>query len=248
MRFETRSSGPSPLSHNGKHTSHMNEPATTESTRTHFICGERAVLPARLVEAARVLAVPSTVQPYEIQAEPVCTLEEHVVGAHWGFVRDLDGPNTGSVWTPWTAGRGPDAVVVLPDCAAVSGDAEPCGEFAAHPGAHSWELRDRPEDPPKVQRAEKGKSRVRVRPRRLRQEPESVTWAREKAGLTKRALADLVGISEQLMGEIESGWRSATPANLRKIAGALNCPLVSVERKRPQNSQPTSTTTKASST
>lgn len=75
-------------------------------------------------------------------------------------------------------------------------------------------------------------SRTRTRPRRLHQEPEAVTWAREKAGLTKRALADLVGISEQLMGEIESGWRSATPVNLRKIADALNCPLVALERKR----------------
>jgi transcriptional regulator with XRE-family HTH domain len=74
--------------------------------------------------------------------------------------------------------------------------------------------------------------RSRSRPRRLYQEPEAVTWAREKSGLTKRALADLVGISEQLMGEIESGWRSATPANLVKIAEALNCPIVVLERKR----------------
>lgn len=59
-----------------------------------------------------------------------------------------------------------------------------------------------------------------------------MTWAREKAGLTKRALASRIGISEQLMGEIESGWRSATPANLMKIAAALNCPLVVLERKR----------------
>jgi hypothetical protein len=34
------------------------------------------------------------------------------------------------------------------------------------------------------------------------------------------------------MGEIESGWRSATPANLIKIAGALNCPIVALECKR----------------
>ncbi|WNI16437.1 helix-turn-helix domain-containing protein [Actinacidiphila sp. ITFR-21] len=74
--------------------------------------------------------------------------------------------------------------------------------------------------------------RSRTRPSRLRQEPEAVTWAREKAGLTKRALADQIGISEQLMGEIESGWRSATPANLVKIAEALNCPIVVLERKR----------------
>ncbi|MEC3996086.1 helix-turn-helix transcriptional regulator [Actinacidiphila sp. DG2A-62] len=74
--------------------------------------------------------------------------------------------------------------------------------------------------------------RTRTAPRRLHQEPEVVRWAREKAGLTKRALAETIGISEQLMGEIESGWRSATPANLKKIADALNCPLVALERKR----------------
>jgi transcriptional regulator with XRE-family HTH domain len=74
--------------------------------------------------------------------------------------------------------------------------------------------------------------RERRRPSRLRQEPEAVTWAREKAGLTKRELAGRVGISEKLMGEIESGWRSATPANLIRIAAALNCPLVVLERKR----------------
>ena len=75
--------------------------------------------------------------------------------------------------------------------------------------------------------------RKRVRPRRLNQEPEAVAWARRKSGLTKRQLAALVGISEQLMGEIESGWRSATPANLLKIAAALNCPVVFLERKVP---------------
>jgi hypothetical protein len=34
------------------------------------------------------------------------------------------------------------------------------------------------------------------------------------------------------MDEIESGLRSATPANLIKFAAALNCPIVVVERKR----------------
>lgn len=76
-------------------------------------------------------------------------------------------------------------------------------------------------------------TRGRVRPRVLDHEPEAVTWARKKAGLTKRDLARAVGVSEQLMGEIESGWRNATPANLRKIADALNCPLVVLERKTP---------------
>lgn len=74
--------------------------------------------------------------------------------------------------------------------------------------------------------------RVRSAPRILHQEPQAVTWAREKAGLTKRALAARLGISEQLMGEIESGWRSATPVNLARIAKVLNCPVVALERKR----------------
>jgi transcriptional regulator with XRE-family HTH domain len=75
-------------------------------------------------------------------------------------------------------------------------------------------------------------SRTRTRPRALDHEPEAITWARKKAGLTKRALAREIGVSEQLIGEIESGWRNATPANLVKIAKALNCPVVSLERKR----------------
>jgi transcriptional regulator with XRE-family HTH domain len=66
----------------------------------------------------------------------------------------------------------------------------------------------------------------------LYQEPEAIGWARQKAGLTKRALATRVGISEQLMGEIESGWRNAPPARLAQIAEALNCPVVFLERKQ----------------
>ena len=75
-------------------------------------------------------------------------------------------------------------------------------------------------------------SRKRTRPSTLDHEPEAVTWARKKAGLTKRALAKMIGISEQLVNEIESGWRNATPANLAKLADALNCPTVVLERKR----------------
>lgn len=82
--------------------------------------------------------------------------------------------------------------------------------------------------------------RKRQRPRKLHQEPEALTWAREKCGLTKRALAHLIGISEQLMGEMESGWRSATPANLARISGVLNCPPVFLERKRCDTARPPS--------
>lgn len=73
--------------------------------------------------------------------------------------------------------------------------------------------------------------RTRTRPRRLDHEPVAVTWARKQAGLTKRALARAIGVSEQLIGEIESGWRNATPANISKIAEVLNCPRVVLQRK-----------------
>ena len=72
----------------------------------------------------------------------------------------------------------------------------------------------------------------RRRPRKLHHEPSAVTWAREKAGPTKRALAEQVGISPQSMGEIESGRRSATPGRPGRIAEVLNRPVVVLERKR----------------
>ncbi|MFF5655281.1 helix-turn-helix transcriptional regulator [[Kitasatospora] papulosa] len=53
--------------------------------------------------------------------------------------------------------------------------------------------------------------------------PKSVTDARLRAGLTKRALAAACGFSEQLMGDIEAGRRNATPDKLRKIAATLKC-------------------------
>lgn len=68
----------------------------------------------------------------------------------------------------------------------------------------------------------------------MRHAPEAVTYARENAGLTKRALAEAMGISEQLMNDIEAGRRNATPANLQKLAQILNCPKVVLEAKHPQ--------------
>jgi len=62
--------------------------------------------------------------------------------------------------------------------------------------------------------------------------PKAVTYAREKAGLTKRALAETCGFSEQLLCDIEAGRRNATPAKLQDIARALNCPVVVLEAKR----------------
>jgi transcriptional regulator with XRE-family HTH domain len=66
----------------------------------------------------------------------------------------------------------------------------------------------------------------------LDHEPAAVTYAREQAGLSKTRLAELCGVSLSLISEIESGTRNATPAMLNKIAHALNCPRVVLERKR----------------
>lgn len=74
---------------------------------------------------------------------------------------------------------------------------------------------------------------LRTRPKSpLDHEPEAVTYAREKSGLTKTALAETLGVSLSLISEIESGTRNATPQLLTQMAQALNCPLVVLERKR----------------
>lgn len=66
----------------------------------------------------------------------------------------------------------------------------------------------------------------------LDHEPEAVTYARKKAGLSKTALAQRLGVSLSLISQIESGDRNATPAMLLRMAAALNCPTVVLERKR----------------
>lgn len=66
----------------------------------------------------------------------------------------------------------------------------------------------------------------------LDHEPEAVTYARERAGLTRAELARRCGVSAGLISEIEKGTRNATPQMLIKLAEALNCPRVVLERKR----------------
>lgn len=66
----------------------------------------------------------------------------------------------------------------------------------------------------------------------LTHDPESVRWARESVGFTQVKLAREVGISYQLMNDIEHGRRNATPAVLNRLAVALNCPRSVLERKR----------------
>jgi transcriptional regulator with XRE-family HTH domain len=76
-------------------------------------------------------------------------------------------------------------------------------------------------------------SAFRNRPRDpLDHEPAAVTFAREKAGLSKTQLAKACDVSVSLISEIEAGSRNATPAMLNRLALALNCPRVVLVRKQ----------------
>lgn len=120
------------------------EGAPLTPPETPVVCGERVGLPAALVAAARRLAPQGGTQPEDVQRELRCTLERHVVGDHHAFVLELPGPAAGAVWARWIRGHRPATVVVLPDCSATGPPprSEPCAEFAAHPGLHTWQLHD----------------------------------------------------------------------------------------------------------
>jgi transcriptional regulator with XRE-family HTH domain len=82
--------------------------------------------------------------------------------------------------------------------------------------------------------------RTRKTPKQpLDHEPEAVEYARKAAGLTKTQLAERCGVSLSLISEIESGNRNATPEMLIRLADALNCPKVILERKRAQTTPAT---------
>jgi transcriptional regulator with XRE-family HTH domain len=65
----------------------------------------------------------------------------------------------------------------------------------------------------------------------LDHEPAALTWARERAGLTRAALAAEIGVSAGLVSEWEKGTRNAAPPRIKQLAAALNCPRVVLERK-----------------
>lgn len=69
-------------------------------------------------------------------------------------------------------------------------------------------------------------------PKRLDHEPEAVAYALDQSGLTRAKLAEMCGVAPSLITEIISGTRNATPAMIAKLATALNCPRVVLERKR----------------
>lgn len=66
----------------------------------------------------------------------------------------------------------------------------------------------------------------------LDHEPAAVAYALEQSGLTMTQLAAACSVSVSLISEIVAGTRNATPAMIGKLAKALNCPRVVLERKR----------------
>lgn len=110
------------------------------------ICGERAYLPTELAVFAAEFAAPGT-QSTDVLRFLRCCLQEHdeTDHDHYAHVMDLDGPDSGSVWTSWVRGEAPEGLVVLQDCPAVSAKEDgrhPCCEFLNHPGQHTWHIDD----------------------------------------------------------------------------------------------------------
>jgi hypothetical protein len=102
------------------------------------VCGAQTYLPAALVPLAVRLGAADHVTELDVQRDLRCTLEAHATGEHWALVLDLDGPDTGSVWTYWPAGGLPEKVATLPDCP----DERGCTEYAGHPGGHTSDVHD----------------------------------------------------------------------------------------------------------
>lgn len=72
----------------------------------------------------------------------------------------------------------------------------------------------------------------------LDHEPEAVAYALDNSGLTMTQLAEMCGVSLSLISEIIAGTRNATPVMIGKLASALNCPRVVLERKREPKTAP----------
>lgn len=122
----------------------------TRPLRPHPVCGQRALLPRHLTPLALSFAAPGTAGPEDVERRLRCALEAHPAGDHHALVLDLHGRDTGAVWTSWADEHQPQALDVRADCTAVSPPPhgqEPCCEFAAHPGAHSFDVDDPLEGP-----------------------------------------------------------------------------------------------------
>lgn len=68
-------------------------------------------------------------------------------------------------------------------------------------------------------------------PEFLNHEPVAVRYARENANLKQRDAAGMLGISPQLLADIEAGRRSAQHAVLDKMVKVYSCPREVLVRK-----------------
>lgn len=66
----------------------------------------------------------------------------------------------------------------------------------------------------------------------LHHDPEALSWALSKSGMTQRDFAVAVDRSPGLVSEILRGTRNAPPTLLARMAEVLNCPVVTLEAKR----------------
>lgn len=109
------------------------------------ICYASTLLPLTLLESAVRLDPTGVPSLLDVTESPSCGLQEHdAVTSHYGFVMDLDGPDSGAVWAVWTGEAGAPMLLVRPDCPSASPDRmDGCGLFTAHQGRHTWELYDR---------------------------------------------------------------------------------------------------------
>lgn len=51
---------------------------------------------------------------------------------------------------------------------------------------------------------------------------------RERSGLSKSDLATRAGVDRTLIHRLENGERNASPSVIRKLADALDCPLMAI--------------------
>lgn len=57
---------------------------------------------------------------------------------------------------------------------------------------------------------------------------DALVTIRERSGLSKSELARRAGVDRTLVHRLENGERPATPAVMRKLATALDCPLMAL--------------------
>ena len=72
--------------------------------------------------------------------------------------------------------------------------------------------------------------------RELSQDPRKLRRRRIAAGLTGRALRDLSGVSTGTISMLESGFQSASPTTLGKLAAALGCEIADLMPDAPSRS------------